>query len=397
MTKRLFTSESVTEGHPDKMADQISDAVLDAILAEDRDGRVACETLVTTGMALVAGEITTTTYVDIPCLVRQVIREIGYDRADYGIDATTCAVLTSIDRQSPEIGVGVDKGGAGDQGVMFGYACDETPELMPAPISCAHALARRLSDVRRSGEVPWLRPDGKSQATFEYDGFRPVRVQAVVLSAQHDGEDDAGPSQDDIRAELLARVVEPVLRENGFDYEGVAHHVNPSGGFVLGGPHGDAGLTGRKIVVDTYGGMGRHGGGAFSGKDATKVDRSGAYAARWAAKNLVASGAASRCEVQLAYAIGVADPVQVFVDSFGTGADGLSDERLSKAVRDVFDFRPQGMIAALDLAAPVFRVAAAYGHFGREPEVVERRGRPLQRFAWEKTDRIDELRTALGI
>ncbi len=379
------------------MADQISDAVLDAILGKDPGGRVACETLVTTGMALVAGEITTNTYVDIPRLVREVIADIGYDRADYGIDAETCAVLTSIDQQSREIGAGVDKGGAGDQGIMFGFACDETPELMPAPISCAHALVRRLSEVRRSGEVAWLRPDGKSQATFEYDGFRPVRVQAVVLSAQHDDEKDAGLSQEEMREVLLAKVIEPVLREKGFDHDGFERHINPSGKFVLGGPHGDAGLTGRKIVVDTYGGMGRHGGGAFSGKDATKVDRSGAYAARWAAKNLVAARAATRCEVQLAYAIGVAEPVQVFVDSFGTAEGGLSDERLSKAVREVFDFKPRSMIDALGLDAPIFRPAAAYGHFGREPEVVESEGGPLQRFAWEKTDRVAELRTALGI
>ena len=391
MAKRLFTSESVTDGHPDKIADQISDAVLDALLAEDPRARVACETLVTTGMALVAGEITTAAYADVPELVRETLRGIGYDRPEYGIDGRTCAVLTAIDRQSPEIGAGVDRGGAGDQGIMFGYACDETDELMPAPIACAHALVRRLAEVRRSGELPWLRPDGKSQVTFEYDGFRPVRIQTVVLSAQHDPH----VSQEEIREELVARVALPALPGDYFDPGGARCLVNPSGSFVQGGPHGDAGMTGRKIIVDTYGGMARHGGGAFSGKDATKVDRSGAYAARWAAKNLVAAGAASRCEVQLAYAIGEAEPVQVFVDSFGTGA--LGDERLSRAVREVFDFRPQSMIRALGLDRPVFRETAAFGHFGRRPADAPAGGRSARLFAWEETNKVAELRAALGL
>ena len=393
MSGRLFTSESVTEGHPDKLADQISDAVLDAILAEDPEGRVACETVLAKGMVLVAGEITTDAQVDVPQVARDTILAAGYDRAAYGLDGATCAVLSALGRQSREIGAGVDKGGAGDQGMMFGYACDDTPELMPAPVSYAHKLVRRLSDARRSGELPWLRPDGKAQVTFECDDdLRPRRVTTVVVSAQHDD----GIEHHEIEEAIKRRVVEPVIPADYLDAGQVQYHINPSGSFVLGGPHADAGLTGRKIIVDTYGGVGRHGGGAFSGKDATKVDRSGAYAARWAAKNLVAAGAASRCEVQLAYAIGVERPVQVRVDSFGTGR--LPDAQLSRAAEEVFDFRPQGIIKALGLKAPIFRCTAAFGHFGREPE--ERNaadGRSVQYFSWERTDRTDDVRTALAI
>ena len=390
---RLFTSESVTEGHPDKLADQISDAVLDAVLAEDPDGRVACETLVATGLALVAGEVTTVATVDIPAVVRETILKAGYDRAEYGIDGNTCAVLSALGRQSAEIGMGVDRGGAGDQGMMFGYACDDTPESMPAPVSYAHKLVRRLSEARRSGEVPWLRPDGKAQVTFEYDDeFRPQRVTTVVVSAQHDG--DVKPEQ--IEETIKARVIQPVIPANFLDAGVVEYHINPTGSFVRGGPHADAGLTGRKIIVDTYGGMGRHGGGAFSGKDATKVDRSGAYAARWAAKNLVVAGAASRCEVQLAYAIGVERPVQVYVNSFGTGC--RSDAELSRAVEDVFDFRPQGIIRELGLTAPIFYRTAAFGHFGREPEEENTPGgRLVKYFSWERTNRVDDLKTALEL
>ncbi|NNF28036.1 MAG: methionine adenosyltransferase [Gemmatimonadetes bacterium] len=391
MSTRLFTSESVSEGHPDKIADQISDAVLDRILTDDPQARVACETLVTTGMALVAGEVTTETYVDMPELVRSTILDIGYDRAEYGIDGHTCAVLTTIDRQSPEIAMGVDSGGAGDQGMMFGYACDETPELMPAPITTAHALVRRLAEARKSGELPWLRPDGKSQVTFEYDGNRPVRIATVVVSAQHDG----GVPQDRIRGEIIDRVIRPTLPSDFVDDGEITYHINPTGRFEIGGPHGDAGLTGRKIIVDTYGGMGRHGGGAFSGKDATKVDRSGAYAARWAAKNLVAAEAASRCEVQLAYAIGVAEPVQIFVDSFGTGV--RPDAQLASIVRDIFDFRPHAIIDALGLRMPIFSPTAAYGHFGRTPETVQYADGTADLFTWERTDRVAELQTALDL
>ncbi|NNM34809.1 MAG: methionine adenosyltransferase [Gemmatimonadetes bacterium] len=391
MSTRLFTSESVSEGHPDKIADQISDAVLDRILTDDPQARVACETLVTTGMALVAGEVTTETYVDMPELVRSTILDIGYDRAEYGIDGHTCAVLTTIDRQSPEIAMGVDSGGAGDQGMMFGYACDETPELMPAPITTAHALVRRLAEARKSGELPWLRPDGKSQVTFEYDGNRPVRIATVVVSAQHDG----GVPQDRIRGEIIDRVIRPTLPSDFVDDGEITYHINPTGRFEIGGPHGDAGLTGRKIIVDTYGGMGRHGGGAFSGKDATKVDRSAAYAARWAAKNLVAAEAASRCEVQLAYAIGVAEPVQIFVDSFGTGV--RPDAQLASIVRDIFDFRPHAIIDALGLRKPIFSPTAAYGHFGRTPETVQYADGTADLFTWERTDRVAELQTALDL
>lgn len=404
MNCRLFTSESVTEGHPDKIADQISDAVVDAILRNDPDGRAACETLVTTGLALVAGEVSPTAQLDVPGLARKTILKAGYDRPEYGIDGQTCAVLTAMDGQSPEIAAAVnarsDGGtpkplGAGDQGMMFGFACDETPELMPAPISVAHALVKQLSRARKDGEVEWLRPDGKSQVTFAYDEhWKPRRITTVVLSAQHD--EDVPHSR--IREELIAKVIVPVLPEAfAPDPQAITYHVNPSGSFTRGGPHGDAGLTGRKIIVDTYGGLGRHGGGAFSGKDATKVDRSGAYAARWAAKNLVAAGAALRCEVQLAYAIGVAEPVQIWVDSFGTAARGLDDGMLSAAVQQVFDFRPESIIRDLELAAPVFGPTAAYGHFGRSPRREKIDGREVQLFGWERLDRAGDLRTALGL
>ena len=411
---RLFTSESVTEGHPDKIADQISDAIVDAVLEHDPNGRVACETLVTTDFALIAGEMRNEDMaggekgrersLDIPGLVRKTMLDAGYTRSEYGIDGQTCRVLVKLDRQSPEISAAVDPGegedakplGAGDQGMMFGFACDDTPELMPAPISVAHALVRGLSRARREGEIAWLRPDGKSQVTFEYgEDWRPRRIRTVVLSAQHDPD----VPREQLYSELMDKVVRPALPQRFLPGGAgqVTFHINPSGSFVLGGPHGDAGLTGRKIIVDTYGGFGRHGGGAFSGKDATKVDRSGAYAARWAARNLVAAGAASRCEVQLAYAIGVAEPVQVWVDSFGTAAGGLTDRALSNAVREVFDFRPESIIRDLGLAGPVFAPTAAFGHFGRAPRAVERGGRSIQLFGWERTNRADDLAAALKL
>ncbi|NLG62498.1 MAG: methionine adenosyltransferase [Candidatus Cloacimonetes bacterium] len=390
MKRRLFTSESVSEGHPDKIADQTSDAILDAILADDPDGRVACEVLVTTGLCLVAGEITTSTYVDIPTVVRGTIRSIGYTDSSYGIDGETCAVLVSIGQQSPDIAQGVDPGGAGDQGMMFGYAVDETPELMPAPVMFAHRLTQRLASARKEGDLPWLRPDGKAQVTLEYEDDRPVRVQTVVVSTQH--SPDVG--LEELRAAVLERVIEPVLPEDLFDPDDCIIHVNPTGRFVVGGPHGDAGLTGRKIIVDTYGGAAPHGGGAFSGKDPSKVDRSAAYAARWAAKNVVAAGLARRCEVSLAYAIGVVDPVMVHVDTYGTSQ--VPDERIAKALRDVFDFTPRGIIRALGLQNPIYRRTAAYGHFGREPMTSRVNGREVTLFPWERTDRIDDLRTAVG-
>ncbi len=411
---RLFTSESVTEGHPDKIADQVSDAVVDAVLERGPGGRVACETLVTTDFALIAGEMRSEDTagganggehpLDIPRLVRKTMLDAGYTRSEYGIDGQTCQVLVKLDRQSPEIAAAVDPGegedakplGAGDQGMMFGFACDDTPELMPAPISVAHALVRGLSRARRESDIPWLRPDGKSQVTFEYgDDWRPRRIRTVVLSAQHDPD----IPRERLESELMDMVVRPALPQRflpGGDGQ-VTFHINPSGSFVRGGPHGDAGLTGRKIIVDTYGGFGRHGGGAFSGKDATKVDRSGAYAARWAARNLVAAGAAARCEVQLAYAIGVAEPVQVWVDSFGTAAGGLTDRDLSHAVREVFDFRPESIIRDLGLDAPVFAPTAAFGHFGRAPRAVKRGGRTVQLFGWERTNRVDDLAAALKL
>lgn len=381
--KRLFTSESVTEGHPDKVADQISDAILDAILKEDSKARVAAECLVTTGLAFVAGEITTDSYVDIPEIARQTIKEIGYVDARHGLDSKTCAVITSIDQQSPDIAMGVDTGGAGDQGMMFGYATRESPELMPLPIILAHRLTRRLAQVRKSGDVTWLRPDGKSQVTIEYDGDVPTRIQAVVVSAQHDEEIENG----EIREKILKQVIEPVLPAELFDPATTKIHINPTGRFVTGGPQGDAGLTGRKIIVDTYGGTGRHGGGAFSGKDPSKVDRSASYAARWIAKNIVAAELADLCEVQLAYAIGVADPVSVLVDTRGTGR--VAEDKLEEAVREVFDLTPRGIIEALGLRRPLFKRTAAYGHFGREPEADGG-------FSWERCDRADELRSNVG-
>jgi len=386
----LFTSESVTEGHPDKIADQISDAVLDAIVAKDPKARVACETFVTTGMALVGGEITTDTYVHIPDIVRGTLNSIGYTDPAFGIGAETCAVLSSIDRQSPDIAQGVDTGGAGDQGMMFGYASDETPELMPLPIQLAHQLTRRLAEVRKSGELSWVRPDGKSQVTVEYEGDRPQRVTAVVLSTQH--EPTIG--YEELKKDVAHHVIRPVIANWTAGGEPVLH-INPTGKFVVGGPQGDAGLTGRKIIVDTYGGFARHGGGAFSGKDPTKVDRSAAYAARWIAKNIVAAGLARRAEVQLAYAIGVVQPVSLLVQTFGTGT--LPESAIEAAVREQFDLAPRAIIEALELRNPIYRATAAYGHFGRKPERRQVEGpedgamREVDFFTWERTDRAAEL------
>jgi S-adenosylmethionine synthetase len=380
MHRTLFTSESVTEGHPDKIADQISDAILDSVLAEDPLGRVACETLVTTGLAMISGEITTKTYVDFPSIVRNTIREIGYTRAKYGFDSETCAVISSIDPQSPDIAQGVDTGGAGDQGLMFGFACRETPELMPLPISLAHKLVRKLSETRKSGELEFLRPDGKSQVTIEYEGKRPVRASAIVVSTQHSPD----ISNKDLRDAIIDKVIKPAVPADLIDKDTV-FHINPTGRFVIGGPQGDTGLTGRKIIVDTYGGRGRHGGGAFSGKDPTKVDRSACYMARYIAKNIVASGLADEVEVQLAYAIGVADPVSVYVDTFGTGK--IEQLKLVDLVRENFQMTPRGIIDSLRLRRPIFKKTAAYGHFGRnEPD-----------FSWEATDKADALRSAAGV
>ena len=378
--KRLFTSESVTEGHPDKIADQISDGVLDAVLSEDPAGRVACESLVTTGLIMVAGEITTTCHLDIPRIARDAVREVGYTDARFGFDCNTCAVITSIDRQSPDIAQGVDIGGAGDQGLMFGYACTETPEYMPLPIQLAHHLTRRLSDARKQGILEWLRPDGKSQVTIEYDNGRPVRVEAVVISTQHDG----AVSNKDIHAGIREQIIGPVVPAELID-DRTKIYINPTGRFVVGGPQGDCGVTGRKIIVDTYGGVGSHGGGAFSGKDPSKVDRSASYMARYIAKNCVAAGLADRLAIQLAYAIGVAEPVSIMVDTFDTGR--VDEERIAALVRENFQLNPKGIVESLDLRRPIYRKTAAFGHFGRENEG----------FGWERTDKAEVLRSDAGL
>ena len=378
--RHIFTSESVTEGHPDKMADQISDAVLDAVLKDDPTGRVACEVLVTTGLVVVAGEITTTTYVDVPTLARKVVADIGFTDSRMGFDAKTCGILNAIQSQSPDIAMGVDTGGAGDQGLMFGYACNETPELMPLPIMMAHKLVQRLSEARNSHQLPWLRPDGKSQVSVEYVGGKPKRIDAVVISTQHDEE----VSTKELRERVKKEVIDVVIPSDMVD-SNTKYHINPTGRFVIGGPHGDTGLTGRKIIVDTYGGMGRHGGGAFSGKDPTKVDRSACYMARYVAKNIVAAGLASRVEVQLAYAIGVAEPVSVYVNTFGTGI--VEEDRLTELVRNNFSLTPKGMIKSLKLRRPIYQETAAFGHFGRAGKG----------FTWEVADKAEALSAEAGV
>ncbi|UOD34861.1 methionine adenosyltransferase [Deferribacteraceae bacterium V6Fe1] len=376
--KFVFTSESVTEGHPDKVADQISDAILDAMLKDDPYSRVACETMVTTGLAIVAGEVTTRTYVDIPELVRETVKEIGYTRAKYGFDYETCGVITTIDKQSPDIAMGVDTGGAGDQGLMFGFACDETEELMPLPIMLAHKICMKLAEVRKKDILPYLRPDGKSQVTIEYEGNKPLRVDTVVVSTQHSPD----VKLKDLKEDVIEKVIKEVIPSHLLDAENITYHINPTGRFVIGGPMGDCGLTGRKIIVDTYGGSGRHGGGCFSGKDPSKVDRSAAYAARWVAKNIVASGIAKRCEIQLAYAIGVARPVSILVNTFDTAI--IPDVEIEKIVKQLFDLTPKGIMDALDLRRPIYKQTAAYGHFGREI------------FPWEKTNKADEIKSLAG-
>ncbi|MFQ5739508.1 MAG: methionine adenosyltransferase [Acidobacteriota bacterium] len=378
--RHLFTSESVTEGHPDKIADQISDAVLDAIIAQDPGARVACETMITTGLTVVAGEITTDCYVDIPYVVRKTIEEVGYNRAKFGFDCETCGVICSIDKQSPDIALGVDTGGAGDQGLMFGFACNETPQLMPMPIQLAHHLTRRLSQCRKVGGMTWLRPDGKSQVTIEYEGYTPLRVEAVVVSTQHGEQLSNNEIREAVTEEVIRTVVPPELMD-----ERTKIYVNPTGRFVVGGPQGDCGLTGRKIIVDTYGGVARHGGGAFSGKDPSKVDRSASYMARYIAKNCVAAGLADRLEIQLAYAIGVAEPVSVMVETYGTGR--VADTKITELIRSHFDLTPRGIMETLKLRRPVFRATAAYGHFGRDEEG----------FTWELVDKADDLRRQAGL
>ena len=414
MSKRLFTSESVTEGHPDKICDQISDAILDEILKEDPMARVACETTCTTGIISIMGEITTSCYVDFPKVARQVVLDIGYDRAKYGFDGTTCAVVTAIDEQSPDIAQGVNDGyenreqggndnenstGAGDQGMMFGYACDETPEFMPMPISLAHKMAKKLTQVRKDGILDYLRPDGKTQVTVEYDDDKPVRVDAVVVSSQHSPDVDIQKLREDIKREVILTTVPAELID-----ENTKFYINPTGRFVVGGPNGDSGLTGRKLIVDTYGGYARHGGGAFSGKDPTKVDRSAAYASRWVAKNVVAAGLAKKCEVQLAYAIGVAHPVSIMVDTFGTAT--VDEDKIEQAIEKVFDLRPHAIIKQLDLRKPIYKNLAAYGHMGREPQVVTKHFKSryegdkdvtVELFTWEKLDYVDKVKAAFGL
>ena len=378
--RHLFTSESVSEGHPDKMCDQISDAILDALLAEDPASRVACECLVTTGAVMIAGEITSEAYVDIPQIARGVIREIGYTSSEYGFDYKTCGIWTAIQQQSPDIAMGVDTGGAGDQGLMFGYATDETPEYMPLPLTLSHQLMKRVSEIRKKGELPYLRPDAKSQVTVEYENGIPVRIDAIVISAQHDADVTLKTIEKDLKRLAIAKVIPAKLMDSETKI-----YINPTGRFEIGGPHGDTGLTGRKIIVDSYGGVGRHGGGAFSGKDPSKVDRSAAYFARYVAKNLVAAGVAKRCEIQVAYAIGVAEPVSIMVNTFGTSL--FSDEQIVAAVRENFDFTPNGIIKKLDLRKPIYRKTAAYGHFGRNEEG----------FTWEKTDSVSKIKKFLKI